>query len=258
MPEEKPPGEAGRRLVSAKLTLAIAAVLVVGAALPVRVSFSETGSIGGASTAAAASPVSSGLTPLIPRCAPEAVSRGGCGDLDKPVWRRFVSDTGEVTKLDTASVQPAKGQGAIAYFYTYSPRSSFDPQRLRQVYFTCQGQYADLAAPGDLEDAPPRSVVGAVAAFACRLAEPKRQAIMKRNSQLQRQYDTEAHERAIHPRPEDYCKDFSADTCLRIQTDVDAPNKPAYCMPGWGTFSSGLTDEQRRVCAARAPKDDNS
>jgi hypothetical protein len=189
------------------------------------------------------------LTTLIPRCS----TPNGCNDLDKPVWQRFESDTGEITKLDTASVQPAQGAGAIAVIYTYSPGSLYDPRRLRQVLFTCQGQFADLSSsPSDPQDAPPRSVIGMVAASACGLAEPKRRAIFEK----QRQLDAIAHDRAIHPRPEDYCQGFSQDSCARIQAGVDDPTKPSFCKPGFGLVGSGLTSEQLRICYARAPKDD--
>jgi hypothetical protein len=191
------------------------------------------------------------LTTLIPHCS----TPNGCDDLDKPVWQRFESDTGEITKLDTASIQPAQGAGAIAFIYTYSPGSLYDPRRLRQVLFTCRGQFADLGGfPSDPQDAPPRSVIGMVAATACGLAEPKRRVILAKQKQL----DAIADDRAIHPRPEDYCQGFSPDSCARIQAGVDAPTKPSFCKPGFGLVGSGLTNEQLRICYARAPKDDGN
>lgn len=60
-----------------------------------------------------------GLSKLINHCDPIAQSHSGCANLDKPVRRRFESDTGEITKLDTAPVKPATQGGAIAAIYTY-------------------------------------------------------------------------------------------------------------------------------------------
>jgi len=188
---------------------------------------------------------SQGLTPLFPHCT--STIPNGCGDFAKPVWKRFESTTGEITKLDTASVQPTQGGGAIAAIYTYSPGNPYDPRRLRQIVLTCRGQFADMESPTEVEDAPPRSVIGLVAAVACALAEPKRQAMKQR----QRQEEAVAEERGRHPRPEDYCQGFTSDACGRIQAGVDAPIKPPYCKPGSGLVGSGLTDEQLRICYAR-------
>ncbi|MGL3823692.1 hypothetical protein [Sphingopyxis sp. R3-92] len=193
-----------------------------------------------------------GLTKLIDRCDPIAVSHGGCGNLDKPVWKRFESDTGEITKLDTASIEPAVPVGVIASIYTFSPGSNLDLNRLRRIHFTCRGQYEDLNSIGYLRDAPPRSVLGVVAATACAIGEPKRQALI----QERRRLDSTASARASQPRPEDYCVGFSADACVRIQAGVDAISKPSFCRPGFGIAGSGLDAEQLRICYARGSKDD--
>jgi hypothetical protein len=196
-----------------------------------------------------ASAASPGLTPLLTHCT--STIPNGCGDLDKPVWKRFESDVGEVTKLDTASIQPVQSGGVLATIYVSLPGTQFDPSRLREIIFTCQGQFADGNDPSDWEDAPPRSVIGAVAASACALAEPERRATIER----QRQLDAIADDRAVHPRPEDYCQGFSPDACARIEAGVEASPPPAFCKPGFGIVGSGLTDEQMRICYARAPKD---
>lgn len=192
-----------------------------------------------------------GLSKLIEHCDAIAQSHGGCGNLDKPVWKRFVSDTREITKLDTASIEPAQQGGAIASIYTFSPGSSLDIRRLRRVHFTCRGQYEDLQSIGYMQDAPPRSVIGVVAATACSIAEPKRRAVM----QQQRQLDAVAHDRAVHPRPQDYCQGFTAESCRRIQAGVQASVKPTFCRDGFAIVGSGLDAEQLRICYARAPID---
>lgn len=195
-----------------------------------------------------------GLSKLIDHCDAIALSHGGCGNLDKPVWKRFVSDTGEITKLDTASVEPAQRGGAIASIYTFSPGSNLDISRLRMLHFTCRGQYEDFESIGYMQDAPPRSVIGAVAATACALAEPKRRAVAQR----QRQLDAIAEDHAVHPRPQDYCQGFTADSCRRIQAGVDASVKPAFCRDGFAIGVSGLDAEQLRICYARAPIDNKN
>jgi hypothetical protein len=194
-----------------------------------------------------------GLEPLIPNCGSTVTD--GCGDFGKPVWKRFESATGEVAKLDTLSIRPMQGGMVSATIYTFVPGSRFDPSRLRQVMFTCRGQFRDLGIPGDMEDAPPRSVIGVIAATACSIAEPTRRALIQRQEQQQRQLDAVAHERSIHPRPDDYCQGFTAEACKRIQNGVDAPVGPSFCKPGFGRVGSGLNDEQLRICYARAPKD---
>ncbi len=200
----------------------------------------------------AASGSAPALTKLIDHCDAIAQSHGGCGNIDKPVWERFVFDTGEITALDTNSVKPSQKSGAIAEIYTYSPGSNFDLNHLRLIHFTCRGQYEDLGNRSYLQDTPPRSVISAVAATACALAEPKRRAVIQR----QRQLDAIANERAIHPRPQDYCQGFSPEACNRIRIGVEARVKPAYCLPGFGLSGSGLNAEELRICYARAPKDD--
>jgi hypothetical protein len=195
---------------------------------------------------------SHGLTTVLSSCTSPIPD--GCGNFAKPVWERFESDTGEVTKLDTTSIHLMPGGGVMAAIYTYSPGSTFDPSRFQEIVFTCRGQFADTANPDDVEDAPPRSVIGAVAASACALAEPARRAYVER----QRQLDAIADARATHPRPEDYCQGFSAEACARIQAGVDASGPPAFCKPGFGLVGSGLTDVQLRICYARAPEDDTS
>lgn len=191
------------------------------------------------------------LTKLIDHCDPIAVSHGGCGDLIKPVWRRFESETGEITKVDMASIKPTTRSGVTAMVYTYSPGSTLDLARLRTLYFTCRGQFADLQNLSYLQDAPPRSVIGIVAATVCPVGDAKRREILKSNARVEQQ----EHQRAIHPRSQDYCQGFSADACSRIQAGVEAGAKPSFCVPGFGIVGSGLTPEQLRICYARSPID---
>jgi hypothetical protein len=82
---------------------------------------------------------------------------------------------GETTALDTSAVQPMTGGGALALIYTYGPgEMGFNPSHARQIIFSCRGHFQDLAIPGDFEDAPPQSVMGAVSATACAIAHQGR------------------------------------------------------------------------------------
>lgn len=200
---------------------------------------------------AAASGQPSPLTKLIEHCDPIAVSHGGCGNLVKPVWRRFESETGEITKVDMASITPTTRSGVTAMIYTYLPGSTLDLTRLRTLYFTCRGQFADLQNLSYLQDAPPRSVIGFIAATVCPVGNIKRRAILANNARVEQQ----ERERAIHPRPQDYCQGFSTVECSRIQAGVEAGAKPSFCVPGFGLVGSGLTPEQLRICYARSPID---
>lgn len=189
-------------------------------------------------------PVEAVTTKLIETCDAIAISHGGCGDLDKPVWSRFESVTGEVTKLDTASIQPGPNGGAFAIVYTYLPGTPFDARRVSQIYFSCHGQYVDTALSGIGIDAPPRSVIGTIATVACAKALPMAQALEEKG----RQEDREAE---MHPRPEDYCQGFTAESCAQIQAGVEAHDAPTYCGPGFGLPEKGLSPEQIRICFAR-------
>lgn len=191
------------------------------------------------------------LTKLIEKCDPIAISHGGCGDLDKPVWRSFRDVTGEITKINMRSIEPMQGGSVLVTTYTFSPGSSLDLSRLRQLYFTCRGQYADTANLRVLHDAPPRSVAGIIARTVCPIGNQKRTAILARNARV----EAEQHARAMKPRAEDYCQGFSDDECAIIQSGVNARTAPDYCQPGYGRVGSGLSKTQIRICNAR-PLDD--
>jgi hypothetical protein len=53
--------------------------------------------------------------------------------------------TGETVALDTSSVRPMTGGGALAFIYTYGPgENGINPSHARQIIFTCRGRYQDL------------------------------------------------------------------------------------------------------------------
>lgn len=115
------------------------------------------------------------LTKLVERCGSIAASHNACDDdIYKPVWRRFESSVGEVVKVDVKSIAPMNGGGAIAWTYQYVPGTYFDPSHLIRYFFTCRGQYSVLEANAQMMDAPPRSVIGEIAAYVCSTAEANR------------------------------------------------------------------------------------
>jgi hypothetical protein len=188
------------------------------------------------------------LSKLIENCGAIAASHGMCDDdIYKPVWRRFESSIGEVVKVDTRRIEPMSGGGAIAWTYRYVPGTHFDATRLIRYYFTCSGQFRPLERQGVLMDAPPRSLFGEIAANVCFAAEIPRRAIAAQNARV----EAIQRDRALHPRPSDYCEGFSADACERIKAGVEARMAPPYCRPGFASPERGLDHEQLRTCWAR-------
>jgi hypothetical protein len=124
------------------------------------------------------------LTKLVERCGPVAISHGGCGDLIKPVWQRFESKTGEVTKVNMASIAPITKSGVSVMIYTYLPGSEFNMASLRTLYFTCKGKFADSESPSYLQAAPPNSVVGTIARNVCPIGNKKKESTHNNNARV--------------------------------------------------------------------------
>jgi hypothetical protein len=116
-----------------------------------------------AATAQAQEPLST----LIPSCVPGG--RISCtDDLYQKVWIRLEADNGEVTKVDTRSIDHVSTGAAEVVVYTYVPNTRFDPSRLRRLFFDCAGQFRDETEGfSRVMDAPPQSIAGRVAAIAC-------------------------------------------------------------------------------------------
>lgn len=124
------------------------------------------------------------LSRLQPICGPIAASHQACGsDIFKPVWRRFESDTGELTFLDTNFIEPTGGEGGTIRIYVTPPGAVFDERRLAVIYITCRGQYSPIGDLASLSDAPPRSIMGLIATASCPTIARKRAAfVAKRNT----------------------------------------------------------------------------
>ena len=120
--------------------------------------------VGMAFSAAAWAQKADQLTPLM-QCS--ARTKANCGDLDTPVWRRFESDVGEVTKINVESIQRADRGVVSVTVYSYVPGTRFRMDNLRRLSFDCHGSMSDMRSPAAVLDVPPRSVAGRIAAYVC-------------------------------------------------------------------------------------------
>jgi len=174
------------------------------------------------------------LTTLLPSC--QIGGAISCNDdLYQKVWRKIEADNGEVTKVDMNSIEHFNNGTADVVKYTYVPNTMFDPNSLVRLKFDCHGHYMNLDGGSLLLDAPPRSVVGEVAAIACAGAKDTRLEDSSKDDQRGRT-------------PAEYCVGFSSDACDRIRKVVETKTRPAFCKPGFGLVGSGLTAEQLRIC----------
>jgi hypothetical protein len=55
------------------------------------------------------------------------------------------------------------------------------------------------------------------------------------------------------PKWQDYCKNFSEETCARIRKIVEAKITPGYCKPGFALVPTHLSEEQLRICYVMPP-----
>jgi hypothetical protein len=96
-----------------------------------------------------------------------------CSELDqkypprKISWKRFEADTGAAYVMDMNSIshmQTCAGC-ADATICVVDNNQCIPP--MRPIRFDCRGHYIDIVSGGDLQMAPPRSVIGQMAAVAC-------------------------------------------------------------------------------------------
>ena len=111
------------------------------------------------------------LKPLIGPCDHDPTNHISCdSDFYKPVWMTLKSETGELIKIDTASVELAGIKGADVFVYITPPHSYLEMRRLRHLFFNCEGEFSDMNSIGDMMDAPPNSVAGMIAGYVCPIA----------------------------------------------------------------------------------------
>jgi hypothetical protein len=155
-------------------------------------------------------------------------------------WKRIEADNGAAFAIDLGSISHNTNGSAVAVMCVVDNDTCIPPNMSR-LLFDCHGHYMDIDRSGSLMIAPPRSVVGQMAALACAGARDTRFAD-----------DTGNTETVRRPVPTDYCVNFAPDACERIKRVIEAysPSQPppSYCKPGFAIVGSGLTPEQLRIC----------
>jgi hypothetical protein len=146
-------------------------------------------------------------------------------------WHRVEADNGAAFAIDMNSIT-RMNNGAVDTIVCTLNGNACNLLNQSRIRFDCRGHYMDIDRGGQLQMAPPRSVVGRLAAIAC---------VGARDSRL----DVKPPE---PPNPSDYCQEFAAEACQRMQSVIDSGIKPAFCKPGFGLTGSGLSAEQLRVC----------
>ena len=179
------------------------------------------------------------LTTLIPSC-PQTSGADCSNDIYRKVWLRLEAENGEVTKVDTASIQHFNTGAAEVVVYTYVPNTPFNPSKLRRLFFDCAGQFRDQTEGfSPPMDAPPRSIAGRISAIAC---------VGAKDTRLEDAY----RDSGAGTTPREYCNGFSTDACSRIVAAIKSRTNPTYCKPGFAVLGSaesqGLSPEQVRIC----------
>jgi hypothetical protein len=155
-------------------------------------------------------------------------------------WKRIEADNGAAFAIDLGSISHNTNGSAVAVMCVVDNDTCIPPNMSR-LLFDCHGHYMDIDRGGSLTIAPPRSVVGQMAALACAGAKDTRLSDDSENAKTVRR-----------PVPTDYCVNFAPDACERIKKVVEAytPSEapPTYCKPGFALVGSGLTSEQLRIC----------
>ena len=162
----------------------------------------------------------------------------------KANWKRIEADNGAAYAVDLNSIAHRNnGTAEMQVCIVDNNTCPIMPGTWNPTIFEfdCHGHYADVQNGGGLQMAPPRSVVGQMAALACVGAKDTRFADDSENAKTVRR-----------PLPTDYCAGFAPDACDRIKNVVEAytPSEapPPYCKPGFALVGSGLTSEQLRIC----------
>ena len=86
----------------------------------------------------------------------------------KPEWKRFEADNGAVFVLDMKSVShPHYCRGCADAVMCTVDNNQCIPPNMTRIRFDCHGHYLNIDGGGELQMAPPRSVVGQMAVVAC-------------------------------------------------------------------------------------------
>jgi hypothetical protein len=154
----------------------------------------------------------------------------------KSNWKRLEADNGAAFAIDLASISHNTNGSAIAVTCIVD-NDACPPPNMSRFLFDCHGHYTDIDRGGSATIAPPRSVVGQMAALACVGARDTRFA------------DDSNHADLSGTTPAEYCQGFSPDACVRIKAMVNGQAPLPSCKAGYGLVGSGYTPEQIRACS---------
>jgi hypothetical protein len=97
-----------------------------------------------------------------------------CSELDqkypprKISWKRFEADNGAAYVMDVNSISHMQTcAGCADATICVVDNNQCIPPNMRAIRFDCRGHYIDIMSGSDLQMAPPRSVIGQMAAVAC-------------------------------------------------------------------------------------------
>jgi hypothetical protein len=157
--------------------------------------------------------------------------------LESIKWKRIEADNGAAFVIDTNSITHDNSGRAYALTCIVD-NNTCPPLNMRNLQFDCHGHYRDVYNGSEMLIAPPRSVVGQMAALACVGAKDTRFA------------DDSDHPSLSGTTPAEYCQGLSPDACARVTAMVNDRTLPP-CKSGYGLVGSGYTPEQRRACSVR-------
>ncbi len=87
----------------------------------------------------------------------------------KPIWKRFEADNGAAFALEMNNIDHLDGCGRCAdAVICVLDNNQCLPPNARRIRFDCHGHYMDVLGGGSMQIAPPRSVIGQMAAIACK------------------------------------------------------------------------------------------
>lgn len=88
-------------------------------------------------------------------------------------WKRIEADNGAAFAIDLGSISHNTNGSAVAVICVVDNDTCIPPN-ISRLLFDCHGHYMDIDRGGSLTIAPPRSVVGQMAALACAGAKDTR------------------------------------------------------------------------------------
>jgi hypothetical protein len=156
---------------------------------------------------------------------------------NKQKWHRLEADNGTVLAIDLNSIEHSDNGSANAVVCLVD-NDVCTPLNMSRLLFDCHGHYVDIDHGGATQIAPPRSVIGQMAALAC---------VGAKDIRLADHSDTPSL-----PRAEEYCASISSYECDRVKRLIEgySPSQPdpSYCNVK-STAAFAASPIQVRFCA---------